>query len=524
VVYKYITLIGIQLDTKSAAKVSTLLFGAAVIANGLSKIITIWLSGRVTATIGTNLNCKCYKNILEREYSYHLHQNSSSTIAMVTRHAERTTMAISSVMQLVFGAVISVAIALTLIFSNWIIAIAAITVLGICYFALGWIHKREIRLNSSGAAKASASQIKLAQESLSAIRDVKLERIADHYLKRFHGYDIQHRRLEAANNFMAALPRNIIESISILAICLLAYLLSDSDDVKQNIIPTLGIFALGAQRLIPNIQSVYGNWALLNHFDTDIAKFAENILPNADDKAMDKMPPKKAMRIDSIEMRSVSFGYEKSANTFDKLELTFRKGDIVGIIGKTGVGKSTFIDILTGLLPPTTGTVMVNKKDINSDNSAKFEWHDSLSYVPQEIYLADEDLAYNIALRDEAKNIDKNRLKSAASDACIDEFIESLRDGYRTRCGERGVRLSGGQRQRVGIARALYKDSRVLILDEATSALDSETEEKVMGSIYEQQKDMVFIVAHRISTLKMCNRIIEIRKEGVLERDDMFQR
>ena len=188
-----------------------------------------------------------------------------------------------------------------------------------------------------------------------------------------------------------------------------------------------------------------------------------------------------------------------------------KKGEIVGIIGETGSGKSTCVDLLMGLLSPSSGTILIDGVVLNA--SSEVEWQNSLSHVPQQIFLSDSTVLENIAFGVNLKNIDINRAATAARKAQINQFIETLSEGYNTILGENGIRLSGGQRQRIGIARALYRDADVLILDEATSALDGQTEKAVMQTIAGMSENLtIFIIAHRVSTLKNCTKILEFSK------------
>ena len=216
----------------------------------------------------------------------------------------------------------------------------------------------------------------------------------------------------------------------------------------------------------------------------------------------------------NIRLKDVSFGYdENSLPTINKINLDIKKGDRIGVIGKTGSGKSTLFDILMGLLDPTHGTLEVDENVITSSN--RRAWQSRIAHVPQNIYLSDSTLEENIAFGIPVEEIDSSLVRHAAISANIDSVVNEWPLKYKTILGERGIRLSGGQRQRIGIARALYKQADVLFLDEATSSLDTATESSIMKAIEKLGNDItLIIIAHRISTLKNCSRILELTNEG----------
>ena len=217
---------------------------------------------------------------------------------------------------------------------------------------------------------------------------------------------------------------------------------------------------------------------------------------------------------DTIKLIDVSFNYDSSKSSILKhINLSIKQGERVGFVGSTGSGKSTIIDLIIGLLNPTSGYVQIDNHDIHDSNNVMLleSWKDSIAHVPQSVYLADITIAENIAFGIPKDNIDMDRVREVAKMSQIHAFIESMPNQYSSYVGERGISLSGGQRQRIGIARALYKGGNILVLDEATSALDIHTEDAVMEEINKLDKSMtILMIAHRLSTLRHCDRVVRL--------------
>lgn len=279
-------------------------------------------------------------------------------------------------------------------------------------------------------------------------------------------------------------------------------------------LPILGVLALGAQRLLPLMQQLYGNWSVVAGSKAalvDVLALLEQPLPvEADHPEPEPLTLKQDIRFDNVSFRYGS----NSPWVLDDINLTIAKGARVGFIGSTGSGKSTALDLLMCLLEPVRGRILVDEQPIGLE--LRRAWQRTVAHVPQAIFLADATIAENIAFGISPDQIDHRRVRKAAEQARIAGFIECRPDGYGAVVGERGVRLSGGQRQRIGIARALYKEASILVFDEATSALDNETEQAVMQAIESLSQDLtLLIIAHRVTTLKNCTQIVELSDGGI---------
>jgi ATP-binding cassette subfamily B protein len=315
--------------------------------------------------------------------------------------------------------------------------------------------------------------------------------------------------------FIGTSPRIGIEGLGMILISFFAYKLSTSKDGLVNAIPILGTLALGAQRILPILQQAFGSWSAMKGGTfalKDTIKLLKQTLPYY---ALNTNL-KKIKFEQEIEFKNITFSYSSDKQILSNINLKIRKGSVVGIVGITGSGKSTFLDILMALQTPTSGEFLVDSKLINQNNFR--EWQLNISHVPQNIFLSDASILENIAFGVPLDKIDYNKALDACNYAQLNQTINSLEEGMYTNVGERGVKLSGGQKQRIGLARALYKNSNILILDEATSALDNETENNVMNSVMNLPKNItIIIVAHRLTTLKNCTNIIKIEDGQLFE-------
>ncbi len=490
---------------------ATSAFAIAAVLAAVVRLSNLWLNGRLAAAVGSDLSCEAYRRTLYQPYRVHVQRNSSAVINTITAQILRTVGALNNLLQLTTASVVALALLTGLLLIDWKVALATATLFGGVYALLAVTTQRELSRNGQQMASASQQLLKALQEGLGAIRDVLLEGSQPLYLEIYRRADRVQRQRQAKNEFLAASPRFTLEALGMVAIALLGGLLVFQRGSSGAVIPLLGALALGAQRLLPALQQVYAGWAALKGLNADLA----GVLAMLDQP----LPPTTVAAaplplVSSVEFKAVRFSYSPDLPEVLKgLDLEIRCGERIGLIGSTGSGKSTTVDLLMGLLEPIAGQLLVDGCDIHDSCHPErlASWRAAIAHVPQAIYLADSSIAENIAFGIPSKQIDMQRVREAAAQAQIASFIESSTDGYASFVGERGIRLSGGQRQRIGIARALYKRATVLVFDEATSALDNETEQAVMEAIDGLSKELTIVmIAHRLSTVKRCNRVFRI--------------
>ena len=494
----------------------TIIFCAASVVTAIIRLLILWASSKLAAAVGSELGRVCYKNILYQPYSIQVNGNSSKIISILTTQLGRTVSATNAMLQLCSSVIVATTILIGLLILDWRVALVSITTMGTAYLFIGRFTKNKLRENGSIVTLNTNKTVKLIQEGLGSIRDILVEQNQQIYIDGFAKSDRALRQGLARNQFLARFPRFSIEALAVILIAILGYYLSNDNLNGTSMLPILGTMALAAQKLLPALQQTYYYWASLAKYHADITNILEAVsMPTT--KRL-KTKDKKFRFQNNIKFENIWFKYDKEGEYILKdVNFEIHQGESVGIIGQSGCGKSTLIDILMGLLEPSKGSIWIDNIDIScGKNRAIDGWKRQIAHVPQDIFLIEGTYAENIAFGVPKNRIDYDKIRKVAREANILEFIESQSEGFNSNVGERGIKLSGGQRQRIGIARALYRNARVLILDEATSALDKITEKKVMKSIRNEAKDItLIIVAHKLSTLETCNKILRVRNQTV---------
>jgi len=519
-----IQILGITKSDQLLFPLSVAFITASILA-GVIRLALLYVSTRLSYAAGADISINIYRRTLYQEYSIHVMRNSSEVInGIITKTYTVIKGALTPSLNFISSIIILVGIMSALIFIDAKVAIIAFIGFGVLYAIVITFTKVQLTHNSQVIANNSNQMVKSLQEGLGGIRDVLIDGSQEFYCTLYRNADLPKRRAEANNLFIAGSPKFIMESIGMSLIAILAYFMSQQQNGIVTAIPILGALALGAQRLLPALQQAYISYSSIQGSKTsidDVLDLLNQPLPiHANQIQSIKIPFKK-----EIVLNNISFRY--SSNTpwvLKNINLQITKGMRVGFIGATGSGKSTLLDIIMGLVQPTKGGVVVDNNAITLTN--RQVWQKHIAHVPQSIYLSDSTIEENIAFGIPKGEINKKRVEKSIKQAKIDELIGESMGGYQTIVGEHGIRLSGGQRQRIGIARALYKQTDILVLDEATSALDNDTEYEVMKELSGLKKDLtVLIVAHRLSTLKGCDKIIKLHNNGAVdvgEYDEMI--
>jgi ABC-type bacteriocin/lantibiotic exporter with double-glycine peptidase domain len=500
----------------------TLLFIGAAVFSASMRLTLIWAQTRISHGIGTDLSVQIYEKTLYQPYSVHASRNSSEVIVGISNKIHSVVYGILlPLLSAASSALMLLAIMLALVAINPVVALVSFGGFGAVYAVIMVLSRKRLMQNSQRISYESNRVVKALQEGLGGIRDVLIDGTQAVYCKIYMSADLPLRQAQANNQVIGGSPRFLIEALGIALLAALAYLLSGHEGGVAVAIPLLGSLAIGAQRLLPVLQQLYGSWSSLKAGQASLNDVLDLLAQPLPGYAREPTSEPATFK-DSINLNNISFRYtDRTPWVLKDINLVIPKGVRVGFMGTTGSGKSTLLDILMALLPPGRGSLVIDDRVITEQNFRS--WQSHISHVPQSIFLADTTIAENIAFGVPLDQIDYQRVEKAAQQAQIAKAIESWEKGYNTFVGERGVRLSGGQRQRIGIARALYKQADVIVLDEATSALDNETEAAVIDAIDAIGNDTtVLMVAHRLSTLKVCDIIYEL-EAGKIKRSGAYR-
>jgi len=494
----------------------TVLFGCAAVLAGLVRIGVQWASTKLALSIGHDLVAGIFRRTLHQPYTTHIQRNSSEVVDGIVLKVERVIGFVLLPTANGFAAVFIVLVvcAAVLVFQPWV-AISMILGLGSIYGLIYALTQARLQRDGERAAAAATQRVQALQEGLGGIRDITLDSTHATFCARFEQADLIMRRAQVRSVVFAITPRFMIEALGMVLIASVALLMAQGAGGLGQVVPVLGALALAAQRMLPLAQNIYAAWSNLssNHgYLTEVLTLVEQPMPA--DPAVGSTEP--ALPFDqAIELRNLGFAYHTNGpQVLRGVNMGIAKGARIGIVGTTGSGKSTLMDILMGLLPPTEGQLCVDGCPITETN--RRAWQARVAHVPQAMFLADASVAANIAFGVPPAQIDPERVRLAAQRAQIAHTIEGWPQGYQTMVGERGVRLSGGQRQRLAIARALYKHADVLVFDEATSALDDATEDAVLEAIEALGPELtIILITHRLRPLRAMDAVWRVEGGGV---------
>ena len=417
-------------------------------------------------------------------------------------------------MRLLAQAVVLLFLIALLVVVNPLVAFLAAAILGGAYVGIFLLVRRLLLQLGKRRLEASQARFQIAQEAMGGIKEVKILGLERIYLSRFQGPSRQMAEDTARVQILGEMPRHLLEAIAFggMIVLIVALMLQDGSNLST-ILPTLGVFAFAGLRMFPAVQQVYQSLTWLRSSRPALDRIHRDM-----HEVAGQLPPARSvvgvlLSEKQLELSHIVYTYPRAEKpTLQGLSLTIPARATVGIVGGTGAGKTTAVDVMLGLLTPQAGTLRVDGVEITPDTMRA--WQNTIGYVPQQIFLVDDSVAANIGFGIPPEKLDIAAVERAARVANLHEFVVTeLPQGYQTFVGERGVRLSGGQRQRIGIARALYHDPDVLILDEATSALDNLTERAVMEAVHNlSHEKTIIMIAHRLSTVKDCDTIFFIEK------------
>lgn len=459
------------------------------------------------------ISTKMLGTYLAHPYPFFINRHGSDIATIILSEVgEAIAFFIRPAMELIASLLTLIAVMVLLIWLYPSVSILAFLIVGAAYGLTFLMSRRYLRRQGQIRAVGNAARYRVTNEAFDGIKTVKLFGLEKRYMELYRAPAEQVVKTIFATRVVSQLPRNIIYALvsgGVVVLCLL-FVPADkfaSGQALSDLLPMLGVFGFAAQRLIPELQKVYSATTDMQYGQAAVDRVYDDLVNGQTPEFSD--PPAPLPFKNNLVLETLTYSYPQAAlPSIEGVSLELCAGEKIGIVGSTGAGKTTLADLILGLLSPDHGRILLDGQPL--DAQALPAWHQTVAYVPQDIFITDGTMAENIAFGVVPENIDWDRLKEAARNAQLADLIETdMPKGFETSLGEKGVRLSGGQKQRVGIARALYRDADLIVMDEGTSALDGLTETEVMTALNNlPTTKTIVLIAHRLSTIKACDRIV----------------
>lgn len=504
------------------------------VTSGLLRLITSWKSGEVGTKIALDLYKKSYNLMLNDSYENHKKRNTADQMGDLRQIDAFVAGVIAPIIQIIGSTATILGATYAALIVNTEGTGLALTIVGSLYILFTLTIRKRLKNLGISIVNKGRKEIRLQQEALGNIRDIILENSQSIHTDEFIENATKMRMIGIETGFLQTAPRYVIEMLGFVVFAGLGFLATINGSINSTDgIAKIGALALAYQIALPSIQQLFSCWSSYRSSIASIEtvyaltnrRTEENY--NVGQKSKSMTHENNINNWKLLEIINLGFSYDNEnkdkKNIINNISIKIKRGEKIGIIGETGGGKSTLVDIMMGLLKPSKGDVKVDGNLINKNNLLCNQWRYQVSHVPQNIFLIDGSIAMNIAMTKNMNEIDWVNIDKCIKLADLENMINTTKEGVNANVGERGSRLSGGQRQRVGIARALYKKKSILILDEATSALDYLTEAKIIESINSlKQKPTIILIAHRIQTLRKCD-CIYIIKDGRISNEGNYE-
>ena len=496
------------------------------------KAVTLYAQVRFIQMREYSISKRLVEGYLHQPFSWFLNRHSAEIGKTILSEVSKVvSKGLGPMINLIAQCAVTVAIITLLILVDPKLTLIVSLILGVAYWIVYRLTRSFITRKGKQSLKFNEGKFTAVSEAFGAAKEIKVGGLEQTFIKRFSDPAILLAQDNAKVTVIGLLPRYVLEAITFGGMMLVVIYLIAQSGTFINAVPILALYAFAGYRLMPALQQIYSNIVSLRYATPSLDSVIDDLKslqPYNPSISQDTLQLKK-----NITLNHINYSYPNSSRTaLNNINFSIQARSTVGLVGATGSGKTTTVDIILGLLIPQKGTLEVDDKVIDKNNLKA--WQRSIGYVPQQIFLSDDSIAANIAFGTNLKDINQEAVEYAAKMANLHEFvINELPSKYQTTVGERGIRLSGGQRQRIGIARALYHNPQILILDEATSALDNLTERAVMEAVHKLRKNITIImIAHRLSTVKNCDNILlmekgEVKEQGKFDKliqiDDQFR-
>lgn len=494
--------------------------GMIFISNIVSAL-TLWLQIKFSIYIGSTLQYQLFEKYLNRDYLFHKSNNYTQLIATISADAPRFIyMVLQPYLLMCSQLFVAAIILIGLLFLDPIVAVGSALIVGGAYLLTYWLIKKSLNRHGEIVTQRNRTIQAIMSEAFIGVKDIKLNALEPKYSDNYKAANKRGLESTAYITLSGDLPRYAIETVSFSAILLFAILLLQKSDETANVVAMLSIYALAGYKLLPTMQQIYKSISSISANGAVSIFLKEQLEVETTNNARVNVDP--IANVQTITLEGMTYQYPNTNKpALDNISVTFTKGQLNTIAGPSGSGKSTLADIILGLLPPASGKLFIDGKEAADTDLIAYQR--SIGYVPQHIFILDDNVIANVAFGVHKNDVDMAKVSQALQQANAMEFVEKLPQGLETRLGQDGKLLSGGQRQRIGIARALYRNNKILVLDEPTSALDIESEHDLMQLLNQLKYErLTIVISHRPAAIKLSDRIIVIA-DGALIANGSYE-
>lgn len=492
-----------------------------IFVSNIVSALTMWLQIKFSIYIGSTLQYQLFEKYLNRDYLFHKNNNYNQLIATISADAPRFIyMVLQPYLMMCSQIFVAAIILVGLLFLDPIVAIGSALVVGGAYLLTYWLIKKSLNRHGEIVTQRNRSIQAIMSEAFIGVKDIKLNALEPKYSDSYKAANKRGLESTAYITLSGDLPRYAIETVSFSAILLFAILLLQKSTDTANVVAMLSIYALAGYKLLPTMQQIYKSISSISANGAVSIFLREQLEIETPNNTRVEVNP--ISDVQTIALEDMTYQYPNSNKpALDNISVTFTKGQLNTIAGPSGSGKSTLADIILGLLPPASGKLFIDQKEATGLDLVAYQR--SIGYVPQHIFILDDNVIANVAFGVNKDDVSTEKVIKALQQANAMEFVEKLPQGLETRLGQDGKLLSGGQRQRIGIARALYRNNKILVLDEPTSALDIESEHDLMQLLNQLKYErLTIVISHRPAAIKLSDRIVVIA-DGTLIANGSYE-
>ena len=506
------------IDRKEIFTIILVSFSFVIIFKNIFVVFSTWLKGKYTLNLSVYFSISLLKIYLNKSINFHSNINSSELVRNLNGEIKIITKSfLMSYLNIFAEFVFLFTILLFLLNNNFTVTMLVFTFFGVCSLIILFFHKNQLAKYGEIRVKYATLSLKILKESFDSIKEIKIGNLFESIQKNYFKFINRSGKMNILATIYSSFPKAFFEIIIVIIISSTLLLMIFYNVEIIEYIPIIGLYFFAIFRIMPSINRVINNIQSIRYSTPSLNKMYENFTNKSDIENITEQIDFK----EEIKFEKISFSHNNFENIIHEAEFSIKKNTTTLILGKTGSGKTTLLDLILGFHNPTSGKIYIDGNLTNLYEKF-YSWINNISYTPQSVYIYDDTIEKNITLQSDKKNINYELLKQSIKIADLDEYVKNTPRGIDTILGELGSKISGGQKQRIGIARAIYKNTNLVVLDECTSALDEKTEEKIILNLEKIKKNKTFvIVSHDIKNFKrIANKILTIENKLVQEKNE----